>query len=111
MLASVEAARQRSGNRTQETQGLVAQLQVLRDEAAVAPVADLPHLRTSVPGPRSLALAAELRRWESPNVTFVDPDGRFPIFWESARDCLVTDADGTVLGEVVLEDLVSAVAG
>ena len=44
VLASVEAARQRSGNRTQETQGLVAQLQVLRDEAATAPVADLPHL-------------------------------------------------------------------
>ncbi|WNG45697.1 AAA family ATPase [Archangium minus] len=44
VLASVEAARQRSGNRKQETQGLVAQLQVLRDDAATAPVADLPHL-------------------------------------------------------------------
>jgi DNA helicase IV len=44
VLASVEAARQRSGNRKQESQGLVAQLQVLRDEAATAPVADLPHL-------------------------------------------------------------------
>ena len=44
VLASLEAARQRSGGRTQATQGLVAQLQVLRDEAATAPVADLPHL-------------------------------------------------------------------
>lgn len=44
VLASVEAARQRSGSRKQESQGLVAQLQVLRDEAATAPVADLPHL-------------------------------------------------------------------
>ncbi|MFL5355340.1 ATP-binding domain-containing protein [Archangium sp.] len=44
VLASVEAARQRSGGRKQESQGLVAQLQVLRDEAATAPVADLPHL-------------------------------------------------------------------
>jgi DNA helicase IV len=42
--ASLEAARRRGANRTQETQGLVAQLQVLRDEAATAPVADLPHL-------------------------------------------------------------------
>lgn len=57
-------------------------------------MSDLPVLRTSIPGPRSLALAAELRRWESANVTYVDPDGRFPIFWESARDCLVTDVDG-----------------
>lgn len=55
---------------------------------------DLPVLRTPVPGPKSLALAAELRRWESPNVTFVDPEGRFPVFWESAKGCLVTDVDG-----------------
>lgn len=57
-------------------------------------MSNLPVLRTPVPGPRSRALAAELRRWESPNVTFVDPEGRFPIFWESAKDCLVTDVDG-----------------
>ncbi|HEX8822739.1 MAG TPA: hypothetical protein VF794_22630, partial [Archangium sp.] len=44
VLASLEAARHRSADRKQETQGLVAQLQVLRDEAATAPVADLPHL-------------------------------------------------------------------
>ncbi|MFY0530003.1 ATP-binding domain-containing protein [Archangium gephyra] len=54
VLASVEAARQRSGNRTQETQGLVAQLQVLRDEAATAPVADLPHLLHQMTQARAL---------------------------------------------------------
>lgn len=57
-------------------------------------LSDLPFLQTPVPGPKSLALAAELRRWESANVTFIDPEGRFPIFWESAQDCLVTDVDG-----------------
>ncbi len=54
----------------------------------------LPELRTPVPGPRSRALAAELPRWESQNVTFVDPGGRFPVFWEEAHGCLVTDVDG-----------------
>lgn len=44
VLGSLEAARLRGDSRKQETQGLVAQLQVLRDEAATAPVADLPHL-------------------------------------------------------------------
>ncbi|HLM45269.1 MAG TPA: DNA helicase, partial [Myxococcaceae bacterium] len=44
VLASLEAARHRSTDRKQESRGLTAQLQVLRDEAATAPVADLPHL-------------------------------------------------------------------
>ncbi|HOJ21113.1 MAG TPA: aspartate aminotransferase family protein [Armatimonadota bacterium] len=52
----------------------------------------LPELRTEVPGPRSREMSRELRRWESPNITYVSPD--FPIFWESASDCLVTDVDG-----------------
>lgn len=52
----------------------------------------LPHLNTAVPGPRSRALAAELARWESPNVTSLARD--FPVFWQSAQDCLVTDVDG-----------------
>ena len=55
---------------------------------------ELPLLRTAIPGPNSLSLARELRRWESPNVTYIDPEGRFPVFWESAHDCLVTDVDG-----------------
>jgi 4-aminobutyrate aminotransferase / (S)-3-amino-2-methylpropionate transaminase / 5-aminovalerate transaminase len=54
----------------------------------------LPVLRTEIPGPRSLALARELREVENPNVTYIDPEGRFPVFWESAEGCLVTDADG-----------------
>lgn len=54
----------------------------------------LPVLRTAVPGPKSRALAAELHGVESRNVTFVDPAGRFPVFWESAQGCLVTDVDG-----------------
>ena len=52
--ASLEAARRRGANRTQETQGLVAQLQVLRDEAATAPVADLPHLLHQMTQARAL---------------------------------------------------------
>lgn len=69
----------------------------------------LPHLRTPIPGPRSRALAAELRRWESANVTFIDPDGRFPIFWESAKDCLVTDVDGNTFLDLTAAFGVAAV--
>lgn len=46
------------------------------------------------PGPKSRALAATLRRFESPNVTFLADDGSFPIFWEEAHGCTVMDADG-----------------
>lgn len=58
---------------------------------------DLPTLRTPVPGPRSRALSVELRRWEAPHVTYVDPDGKFPIFWERGHGCLVEDVDGNRL--------------
>ena len=54
----------------------------------------LPQLRTAIPGPHSLRLADALRQWESRNVTFIDPDQRFPVFWERADGCLVWDADG-----------------
>lgn len=54
----------------------------------------LPVRRTAIPGPNSLALADELRRSENPQITFLDPLRRFPVFWESASGCLVTDADG-----------------
>jgi 4-aminobutyrate aminotransferase-like enzyme len=54
----------------------------------------LPHIQTPVPGPQSRALARKLRTHESRNITYIDPEGRFPIFWESAQDCLVKDADG-----------------
>jgi 4-aminobutyrate aminotransferase-like enzyme len=46
----------------------------------------------SIPGPRSMALAALLRAYEQRNVTFLADD--FPIFWESARGVTVTDVDG-----------------
>lgn len=54
--------------------------------------APLPHLRTPVPGPRSRELAQRLRRVESANITYIAPD--FPIFWDRADGCLVTDVDG-----------------
>ena len=45
------------------------------------------------PAPNSLRLAEELRGSENPNITFLDPLHRFPVFWEKAEGCLVTDAD------------------
>lgn len=53
-----------------------------------------PRLLTSIPGPKSRDLAARLRRSESPNVTYLAAD--FPVFWESASGCWVTDVDGNV---------------
>jgi 4-aminobutyrate aminotransferase-like enzyme len=35
-----------------------------------------------------------LRRYESRNVTFIDPDGSWPIVWERARGVRVWDAEG-----------------
>ncbi len=52
----------------------------------------MPQISTAVPGPRSIALAERLRRVESPNVTYLAPD--FPVFWDHAEGCLVTDVDG-----------------
>ena len=72
-------------------------------------IADLPVRRTEIPGPRSRALAGELRRWESANVTFIDPEGRFPVFWESAHDCLVTDVDGNTFLDLTAAFGVAAV--
>ncbi len=56
------------------------------------PSPTLPKIVTEIPGPRSRALARDLRRAESPNVTYLAPD--FPVFWEEAHGCLVWDADG-----------------
>jgi 4-aminobutyrate aminotransferase len=55
---------------------------------------DLASVPIPPPGPRSRALAAELARWESPNVTYLSDD--FPVFWEAARGANVRDADGNV---------------
>jgi 4-aminobutyrate aminotransferase-like enzyme len=52
----------------------------------------LPALVSPVPGPRSRALAAQLRRYESRNVTFLADD--WPIFWQRAEGVNVWDADG-----------------
>lgn len=54
----------------------------------------LPRLVAPPPGPRSRALAAELARWESPNVTYLADD--FPVFWEEARGANVRDVDGNL---------------
>src|SRR5437899_7292779 len=35
-----------------------------------------------------------LKRFESRNVTFIEPDGSWPIAWERARGARVWDADG-----------------
>jgi len=53
---------------------------------------DGPALATSVPGPRSRALAARLARVESRNVTCLVPEP--PIFWERASGANVWDVDG-----------------
>ncbi len=54
---------------------------------------DFPEIISgTVPGPRSRALAERLEQVESPDTTFLSPD--FPVFWESAHGCLVTDVDG-----------------
>ena len=52
----------------------------------------LPELHTPIPGPKSLALAKELRRFESRNVTFLNDE--FPIFWDRADGVNVWDVDG-----------------
>lgn len=51
----------------------------------------LPELRTEIPGPESRRLAAELRRYESRNITFINP--HFPVFWERASGVNVWDVD------------------
>jgi 4-aminobutyrate aminotransferase-like enzyme len=52
----------------------------------------LAEIVTAIPGPKSLALAQELHRYESRNVTYASPD--FPIFWERAQGVNVWDVDG-----------------
>lgn len=52
----------------------------------------LPDIVTDIPGPESLRLAAELRRFESRNVTFIS--NRFPVFWDRASGANVWDVDG-----------------
>jgi len=53
---------------------------------------ELEAIVSDIPGPRSRALAAQLSATESRGVTYLAND--FPVFWESARDALVSDVDG-----------------
>ena len=52
----------------------------------------LPLIRTAIPGPESRALARQLHRYESRNVTFISD--RWPIFWQRAAGANVWDVDG-----------------
>lgn len=54
----------------------------------------LPVVRTSPPGPNSLALGRRLAEVESRNITRLTP--AFPVFWEEARGANVRDVDGNV---------------
>jgi 4-aminobutyrate aminotransferase / (S)-3-amino-2-methylpropionate transaminase / 5-aminovalerate transaminase len=54
----------------------------------------LPSMTVPPPGPESRRLAAELARWESPNVTYLADD--FPVFWDEAKGANVRDVDGNV---------------
>jgi 4-aminobutyrate aminotransferase-like enzyme len=42
----------------------------------------------------SASILSQLARFESPNVTFVDPAGGWPIVWDRARGSHVRDVDG-----------------
>jgi acetylornithine/succinyldiaminopimelate/putrescine aminotransferase len=52
----------------------------------------LPSLKTKIPGPKSRALARQLHRFESRNVTCVSD--RWPVFWQRAAGANVWDVDG-----------------
>lgn len=43
---------------------------------------------------KSNRILSQLRKFESPNVTFLDPDGTWPIVWQRARGMHVWDEDG-----------------
>ena len=40
------------------------------------------------------AVIQQLRDYESRNVTFVEPDGSWPVVWERAKDVHVWDVEG-----------------
>jgi 4-aminobutyrate aminotransferase-like enzyme len=52
----------------------------------------LPLLKTRIPGPKSRALARQLRHYESRNITYVSD--HWPIFWQRAAGANVWDVDG-----------------
>jgi len=65
-----------------------------------------PRIVVPPPGPESLRLAAELRRFESRNVTYLSDT--FPVFWEEARGCNVRDVDGNVYVDLTAAFAVAA---
>ena len=52
-----------------------------------------PKIRTkTVPGPKSQKIAESLKRFECPQITFVNEN--YPVFLEKASGCNLTDVDG-----------------
>ena len=45
-----------------------------------------------------------LRTYESRNITFIEPDGSWPIVWERARGVYVWDANGKHLGTILMPE-------
>lgn len=66
----------------------------------------LPRIVAPPPGPRSRALAAELSRLESRNVTYLGDD--FPVFWEEARGANVRDVDDNLYVDLTAAFAVTA---
>jgi 4-aminobutyrate aminotransferase/(S)-3-amino-2-methylpropionate transaminase len=56
------------------------------------PADQLPRLKTKIPGPKSRALARQLHRYESRNVTYISDS--WPIFWQRASGANIWDVDG-----------------
>jgi 4-aminobutyrate aminotransferase len=54
--------------------------------------AELPDVRTSVPGPRSLELARRLAEHEAPGASGI-AIGELPVFWDQTRGAVVVDVD------------------
>ncbi|MGF1657510.1 MAG: aspartate aminotransferase family protein [Verrucomicrobiales bacterium] len=52
----------------------------------------LPHIATTPPGPKSKALADDLKKYEAPTVTLLSE--QWPIFWQRSEGINVWDADG-----------------
>ncbi|MBI4352864.1 MAG: aspartate aminotransferase family protein [Candidatus Omnitrophica bacterium] len=52
----------------------------------------LPRMRTKVPGPQSVKLTELLRRFECPQITFVNQSS--PVFFKKAAGVNITDVDG-----------------
>ena len=43
---------------------------------------------------KSQAVLDQIRQFESPDTTHIDPQGGWPIVWDQARGCTVTDVEG-----------------